>query len=407
MRIRSRLPITLSLALLALAARPRSQDRPLLLKGGRVFTGSGSFQEGLEILIEEGKLKKVGKSLAAPENAEVRDLEGLHVTPGLIDGNTSLGLPSPQENEQSSEITPHMRVLDSIDPESRGFEHALRDGVTTVYVSPGGYNVFGGLGIVIKTAGPSLEDRVIREDADLRMTLGRMPGMGNRAPRYGTPTSIYYRRPTNRMGTIWEIRKAFYDADKARGSKKGVAEPGAATQVLIDALDHKLKVRTTARQDQDIRTALRLAEEFGIDVVIDECTEAYYALDYIAAAKVPVIAAPPSVHIGRYDGEVPHPDTLKLLSEAGVQVAIQTGQGLGALPLVREAGFAVRGGMQRDKALESITSVPALILGVEDRVGSIAEGKDADLVVWSRHPLSPSSRAVAVYIDGQPRIQQN
>jgi len=383
-----------------LGPNARAQDRPILLTGAKVFTGQGQFKTGLSILIQNGKIAKIGAKVDAPVNAIKHELKDQFVTPGLIDANTALGLDSPTVNEESSEVTPQIRIVDAIDPDAWSFKHALSDGVTTAYVSPGERNVFGGLGVIVKTAGASLKDRVVREDAMLRMTLGSMPSAGNSPMRVAAP-NMYYRRPTNRMGTIWEIRKAFYDADKARGSRQK-KEISAATQVLINALDRKIKVRTTARQDQDIRTALRLANEFGIDIILDEATEAYYAMDYIVAAKIPVIAAPPSVMTG-HEGERPQTDTIALLANAGVPVCIQTGLGLGALPLVREAAFAVRGGMNRQAALASITSVPAKILGIDDRVGTLADGKDADLVVWTRNPLSPSSRAVAVFVDGKLR----
>lgn len=395
--------LTGSLLLAVPAAPAAAQESPVLLEGAKVFTGRGEFDDNLQILIQGGKILAIGKQVPVPatDDLERLDLSGKWLTPGLVDGNTSLGLPSAHENEESSEITPHLRVLDAVDPASPDFRRAVRDGVTTAYISPGGKNVFGGLGAVCKTAGSA---RLLRERCGVRMTLGLMPSSGNRSFRTrGSPTSIYYRRPTARMGTIWEIRKAFYDAMDRRETRIGpTVEPSAATQVLIDALDRKIDVRTMARSDQDIRTAVRLAEEFGIKIVLDGAQEAYYALDYIVAAKMPVIAAPPSLATAA-DGATPHLDTLALLSGAGVPVAIQTGQATGsaaALPLIREATFAVRGGMSRRAALEAVTSVPATLLGVADRIGSLEKGKDADVVIWSRHPLHPSSRAERIYVDG-------
>lgn len=373
-----------------------------LLAGAKVFTGGGEFQEGLMILIKNGKIAKVGPDLQ-DANAVRLDLAGRYITPGLVDANTSLGLPKAHVNEEYTETTPHIRILDAVDPDAYAFKRALENGVTTVYVSPGGRNVFGGLGVIMKTHGKDLESRIVKRDSGLRMTLGTMPSSGNRGFRGfgGLRPNVFMRRPSSRMGVIWEIRRKFYEAEDARVSGlRATDEISAATQVLIDALDKKITVRTMARTDQDIRTALRLAKEFGIKITLDECTEAYQSLDYIVAAKIPVIAGPPSL-TSAGDGAKPHLDTLKLLSDAGVPVAIQTGQDLGALPLVQEAGFAVKYGMTRDKALLAVSLVPAEILGISDRVGSIEQDKDADIVVWSRHPLSPVSRTELVFVSGR------
>ena len=144
-----------------------------------------------------------------------------------------LGVSERDQNEQGDEITPQMRILDAIEPYDKAFARARRSGVTTVQVSPGNRNVIGGLGAVLKTVGQSVADMLLREDSCLRVAMGSEPSSGNRAIRGGTPDSIYYRRPTTRMGVVWEVRKAFYDAQAYREEKTvGVAadpvqvEPG-------------------------------------------------------------------------------------------------------------------------------------------------------------------------------------
>ena len=393
--------VVAALGAVLLASPLVAQDKAVAIRGAQVFTGKGAFQKNVTIVMSGGKIQAIGQGIAIPEGAETIDASGRWITPGLVDANTSLGLPSPHENEQSSEVTPHIPVRHAINPDAPDMKRALRAGVTTAYIAPGGLNVFGGIGCVYKTAGKS---RMLKDESGTRMTLGNMPGQGNMPFRtFGTPASMYFRRPNNRMGVIWEVRRAFYDAMNAKETNIGpVQQPTAATKILIDALDGKRIVRTTAFRDQDIRTALRLADEFGIKIVVDGAVEAYAALDYLVAAGVPVVASPPSLSQGG-EGATPHLDTLKLLSEAGVKVAIQTGNGQGALDLVREAAWAVRGGMKRIAALEAVTSTPAEILGVGDRVGTLAKGRDADLVVWSRHPLSLASRAERVFVDGLAR----
>lgn len=389
---------------IAFAAAPalsaQQGDKAVVLKNATVFDGSKVLADS-DVVLVGGKIAGVGKSLKAPENARVIDCKGRWITPGLVDANTALGLPARNENEQSNEITPHLRIVDLYDVRAKNVERARKNGVTTAYVTPGELNVFGGLGAIVKTGG---SDVIVKDESGLRMSLGNTPASGNRPFRtFGKPVGMFYRRPQNRMGVIWAIRKAFYDANDARETNIGPAKQmTASTKTLLRALDKELTVRTVARADQDIRTAIRLAEEFGIKIVIDGATEAYACLDYVVAAGFPVIASAPSIrsHSG---GETAHFDTIALLAKAGVQVAIQSGTNPQAMQLIREAAFAVRGGLDRTSALAAITSVPAKILGIDDRVGSIATGKDADIVLWNRHPLSLSSRADKVFIAGVER----
>lgn len=377
-----------------------NDETPVLLKGATVFDGQ-KVLEGTSVLLAGGKIEAIGKDLTAPAGARTLDCSGRWITPGLVDANTALGLPNAQENEQSDEITPHLRIVDLYDVEARDVVRARQNGVTTAYITPGELNVFGGLGAVVKTGGP---EPIVLEESGIRMTLGNMPGQGNKPFRtFGKPDEMYFRRPQNRMGVIWEVRKAFYDALDARETDIGPTQQmSAATKTLIRALDKELVVRTVARGDQDIRTAIRLAQEFGISLVLDEATEAYACLDYVVAAGFPVVATAPSLR-NVPDNATPHFDTVALIAKAGVPVAIQTGTSPVSLPLIREAAFAVRGGLDRNAALASVTSVPAKILGIDDRVGSLSAGKDGDVVVWNRHPLSLGSRAENVFIAGVER----
>jgi imidazolonepropionase-like amidohydrolase len=208
------------------------------------------------------------------------------------------------------------------------------------------------------------------------------------------------------MGTVWEVRRAFAAAQRHRDQRTEAVDPAAepALDVLVEVLDRKLDVHTTARAEQDIRTALRLADEFGYQTVLEEVTEAYRCIDVLAASKVSCLVGAPSAEAvlggGARDRAEPRWHTPALLAQAGVRFAIQTGSNLGSKALIHEALFAVRNGLGRDTALQAITAIPAEILGVADRLGSLASGKDADLVVWSGDPFSPTTVPVAVYVSG-------
>ncbi len=392
-------------ALALLTATARAQEKATVLKGATVYPVAAAPIENGIVVIAGGVIQAVGgPDTAAPDGAVVVDCSGKVITPGLVDAATTLGVTRNDANEQGDEVTPHMRILDAINPADKRFRRTRESGVTTVQINPGNRNVIGGLGAVLKTHGDTVADMLVRDESCLRMTMGSEPGSGNRAIRGGTPNSIYYRRPTTRMGVVWEVRKAFYDARAYREEKTvnaaggpPIEDPGM--EVLLRALDRKVQVRTTARAEQDIRTALRLAAEFGYETVLEEATEAYQVADMLAAAQVKVVFGAPSAESAG-DGARPKRHTLNLLAESSVPFAIATGSQVGSLSLAQEAMFAVRNGLSPTQALVAVTLIPADILGVADRIGSLEQGKDADVVVWSGDPFNPVTVVESVYVNG-------
>lgn len=408
-----------ALTLLALATAPRlfAQDdgerntapAAVLLIGARILPIADEPIERGAILLRDGKIEAIYTQMAdAPidgEDLDVIDVTGRWITPGLVDANTTLGLSNSDANEQGDEVTPQLSVLDAIDPADPEFRRAALAGTTTVQINPGNRNVFGGRGAIVKTAGGTIARMVVRDESGVRMVLGREPGIGNTT--FAGSARAFFRRPTTRMGVIWEARKAFYDAAAYRETATDgqPQERDRAMETLVRALDGELTVRSTARAEQDIRTALRLAEEFGYSTLVDEGTEAWRVLDELAATDTKVLFSAPSAAsvsgMGASDGAEPRWGTLPLFAERGIGFAICTGSDPTGLPLVQEAMFAVRYGLDRDRALTAVTLDAARILGIEDRVGSLTPGRDADLVVWSGDPFSPTSRAESVYIDGR------
>jgi imidazolonepropionase-like amidohydrolase len=403
--MRSRALAKLALVLAALGAALPAQDRVTVLTGAKVYPVARPPLVPGVVVLSGGKIQMVGDAgTTIPDGAVVVDCTGMVITPGLIDAATTLGVESRDANEQASEVTPQMRILDAVDPADKAFWHARRAGVTTVQVSPGNRNPIGGLGVVLKTGGDTPADMLLRDDSCLRIAMGDEPSSGNRSPRRGSTDTLYVRRPTTRMGVVWTVRKAFYDALDYRAAKTagGAEAPleDAGREVLLRAIDRKLQVRTTARAEQDIRTALRLAEEFGYETVIEEGTEAYQLVDLLKAAKVSVVFGAPSVGHD-VDGAVPRWHTLAVLAAAQVPFAIATGSRVGTDGLVRETMFAVRNGLPPDAALAAVTRDAARILGVEDRVGTLEAGKDADLVVWTREPFDPAATVRTTYLNGR------
>lgn len=397
-----------ALALVFAAVLP-AQRPAQVYTGARILPGGAPPIENGVLVTAGGKIVAVGDaSLALPEGADVVDCRGRTITPGLIDASFDGGVARADRNEQGEEVTPHLRVLDALDPEDPALLRARAAGVTAVHLMPGTDNVIGGLGCVVKTAASDPTAMLLKADASLRIVMGSEPSRGNRAIRGGRVESIYYRRPTTRMGVVWEARSAFFDAQQALEQTLGAAPtpPNPGREVLARVLRGELTAYTTARSEQDIRTALRIAAEFGYRTVVDEAQDAWLVVDELAAANVTVLLGAPSADSvgggGARDGADPRYATAKLLADRGVPFVITTGTNARGLELVREAMFAARYGVPPQQALDAITIAPARVLGVADRVGSLAPGKDADFVVWSHDPLDPAAVAVSVHVDGKP-----
>lgn len=391
---------------LALASLALAQDKATAFLHARILPGGQPPIENGVLVIAGGKIVAVGPAdVAIPSGATVVDCKGKTITPGLVDASFRAGN-SPDLNENGEEVTPHLRVLDSLDPDDKSFARARAGGVTTVHVMPGTRSVIGGLGCVVKTFAANPQAMVVKEDASLRIVMGSEPSMGNRAIRGGQVDSIYYRRPTTRMGVVWEVRRAFYDAKEAMQQTAGVpaAPPNPGIEVLTRVLKGQLTAVTTARSEQDLRTALRLANEFGYRTILEEAQDAHMVLDELAAAKTTVLLGAPSATVvsgtAGGDGADPRSVTVRLLADRGIPFVITTGSNLAALDLVREAMFAARNGLSPTRALDAVTIEPAKLLGIDQRTGSLAPGKDADFVVWSTDPLDPAASAESVHIDG-------
>ena len=397
----------------AFSLAARAQDEPVVYRGARLLPGDGTTVEDAVLVVEGGRIRMIGgPATAVPAGSRMVEVRGMVITAGLIDAAWDFGgaMPAQDQNEQSTEVTPSLHVLDSLDPQDKAIARVRSQGVTTVHVMPGTRSVIGGLSAVLQTWAKDADSMVLSNEATLRMTLGAEPSMGNRAIRGGSVDSIYYRRPTTRMGVIWSARRALYDAKEALDESQGqarvarTAQEGRDLEVLTRVLKGTLPMVTTARSEQDLRTALRLAAEFGYTPIVDEAQDAHAVAAELKQASVWVMVGAPSASSvggsGGQDGAEPRYSTLLRLRDANVPFVITTGTNAAALELVREAMFAHRFGLTRDEALAAVTSQPAKLLGLSERKGTLKPGMDADFVVWSHDPFDPSSTPTSVVIGG-------
>ncbi len=312
--------------------------------------------------------------------------------------------------ESSSEVVPHTRVIDTMNLRSPDFERLVLGGVTTVFISPDSAAVIGPQGAVVRTAGPMM-DRIITPASDVKAAMGTdsfTVGADN-SPPFRQFVTVTTRRPNTRMGVTWVFRKAFYDAKEW---KEGLTPAGADTPPaeafpqLDSILAGKTPLRMQARMQQDIRTAVRLADEFGLKFTLLEGNEAYKVVDLLKERQIPVIYGPLSIDPAgtrRFaaDRGDPRLSTVRELLDAGVPVALSAQDLREEDGLARQAMYAVRAGVSPGEAIKAITLTPAKMLGIDKDVGSIEAGKRADLVVWTGEPLDATSRPIMVLIGGR------
>jgi len=258
--------------------------------------------------------------------------------------------------------------------------------------------------------GKNASEMMIKDNAALKIVMGSDSTQGNRIPRFEPPANFYYRRPTTTMAVAWMLRKSFFDAKQYIASHEK-QDPGM--EIIAAALQGKIPIRVAVRRAVDIRTALRIADEYGLSLILDECTEGYKVAEEIAKKNVPVVLGPfyyyPRTSSQYDEGREVNWNNAGILAKAGVKVAIASNaqNENEYIDLLTAATFAVRHGMPDASALKAITLTAAEILGVADRVGSLEKGKDADVLILSGNPLAATSRVKRVMLNGQTVFQVN
>ncbi len=383
----------------------------LAIKGGKIYTiTKGVIDEGT-ILIEDGKIKSVGKSVKVPEGAEVIDAKGKVVMPGLVEAHCHIGIweekigwAGSDGNEATDPATPHMRALDGIkaNADEGGLEAALKAGITTVQILPGSANVIGGTGVVVKTAPKVvIDEMVVREPSGMKIAFGENPRRV-----YGQGLK---RMPSTRMGVAGVLREWLQKAkgymekrERLKDDPEKRPEVDLKLEALVPVIKGEIPLRAHAHRADDIATAVRIAEEFGVEISWEHATEGHRIAEWIAEKGVPAVWGPSLGSRGKWEMRELGFDTPRILHEAGVKLAIQTdatGSNIRHLPIA--AGMAVKHGLPYEEALRAITINPAEILGVADRVGSIEKGKDADLRILDGDPLELRTKVEMVLIDGE------
>ena len=374
------------------------------VQGDVIHTMAGPAIENGVVILRDGKIAAVGPAAATPIPDGFRLLKANVVTPGLIDAHSTVGLtgiynhPHDQDQiERSAPIQPELRAIDAYNTQEKLVEWVRNFGVTTVHTGHAPGELISGQTCIVKTTGKTIEDAVVVDVAAVAATLSPSAQKNEKGQSPGTRGKMMAMLRQEFIKTQEYLRKR----ETAEEDKKPSRE--LSKEVLARVLSKEIPLMITAHRAQDIANALRLAEEFGMRLILDGGAESYLLIDEIKSAGVPVIV---HASMQRAVGEAQNLsfETASKLQKAGILVALQSGYE-SYVPKTRvvlfEAGLAAANGLGFDGALRTITIDAAKIFGIDDRVGSIEVGKDGDLALFDGDPFEYTSHCVGVVIGGQ------
>ena len=359
-----------------------------------------------QIRVEGEKIAEIGAEVSRKGNEEVVEGRGLRAYPGFIDAHSHIGLDSYggptggsyDYNEMNDIVCPQLRGLDSYNPQDAASPMALAAGVTTVCTGPGSANVLGGTALIVKLWGNSVEEAVIVSEAAMKCAFGE------------NPKRCYKEKcDSARMTTAAKMREALFLAkdymqckEAAGGDISKAPRFDMKAEALIPVLKGKMPLKAHAHRADDLMTALRIAKEFGVRITLEHCTEGHLIVKELQAAGVPVAVGPTLTSASKLELVNKSWETPGILAAAGISVSIITDASV--IPqeyLSMCAGLAVKAGMDPFEALRAITINPAKHLGVQNQIGSLEVGKDADIVLTEGDPLFTDSAVKMVFLNGK------
>ncbi len=404
---RSLAVVLLFTALPAFAAEPI-----LAFKNATIHTGIGEPILAGTLIVQDGKILAIGKDVAIPAGATTTDLKGAVIIPGLVDTHSHIGIyPKPaiaahqDGNEMSGPVQSGVRALDSIDPNDPGIRMAVAGGITTANIMPGSGNVIGGQTLYVKLHGTTVEQmRILGKLADGTEVLGGLKMANGENPKgYGKRGQA----PFTRMKVAALQREQFLKAKEylAKLGTDKKPDRDLSLEPLVEVLQKKRTVHFHCHRADDLMTALRIAEEFGFEIVLQHGTEGYRIADILAKKSIPVSLTLVESPGGKAEVMGLLEETAAILDKAGVPVCINTDDFITESRFYLKTGaIAVRGGMSEAAALRALTTTPAKVLHLDHRVGSLEKGKDADFVVLTGSPFSVYTKVQQTWIDGVKRF---
>ena len=377
----------------------------MLIINGKIFTMTGKpvdcgyiRTEG-KVITEVGTMSSLDKR---QKGEEVLDVDGAWVLPGLNEAHAHIGISEEKWgaigddcNELTNPVTPALRAIDAVNAMDPAFHDAIKAGITSVMTGPGSSNVVGGQFVFMKTQGRCVDNMAILNPAAMKAALGENP-----KTTYGEQGNC----PATRMGEAALLRRTLleavqYQKDKERGR---LDREDFEKEPWMPVLQRVIPMKVHAHRADDILTAIRIAKEFNIDITIDHGTEAHLIVDEVKASGFPVIVGTDLTSRSKLEVQNMNFKTNKILAEAGVLIAVTTDHPVALiqyLPLC--AGLAVKEGLPMEEGLKAITINPAKICRVEQRVGSLEAGKDADIAIFTGNPMGVFTKTLYTIIDGE------
>lgn len=381
-----------------------AQETAQVFRGALIYPIAGEPIENGVLVVQGGKIVAVGKSgeVQVPPGAVEHNVEGKVIMPGLVDTHSHIG--RGDGGDASSTLHPSVRILDAIDPRATNFKKALVGGITTVNVMPGSGHLMSGQTVYLKLRkdANSIEDMLFVKDATNEIAGGLKMANGTN-PLRPAPFTGTRGKSAAVVRMIYLKAQDYREKIKAAGNdKEKLPKRDLEMECLLQVLEGKRIVHHHTHRHDDILTVLRLAKEFGFRVVLHHVSEAWKVAKEIAAAKAPCSIIVLDSPGGKLEAVDIRFENGRALEEAGVDVAFHTDDSItDSRFFLRSAGLAVRAGMSRKKALEALTLAGARMLDLQDRIGSLEKGKDADFIILSGDPFSVYTHVLQTWVEGQ------
>ena len=385
----------------------------MFITGGKILTMAGPVYENGTIQIENGKILSIQEGaigdMPAGNTKKVLDVQGAWILPGLIEAHCHMGITEEKKgmegddcNENVTPLSPQLRAIDAINTMDSAFDDAVRAGITSAMIGPGSSNVVGGQFAFIKTRGRCIDDLIVKAPAAMKVSFGENPkvnyaGLG--------------KSPVTRMGIAAMLREELFKAKQYQMKKeKGGNDflEDFCMEPWLPVLNREIPLKAHVHRVDDIFTAIRIAKEYGVLMTLDHCSEGHMIANRLSEEGYPAIVGPDLSSRSKIEVQNMAFKTVGILNKAGVLTAITTDHPVSliqSLPIC--AGMAVKAGLSMEEGLKAITINAAKICRVDERVGSLEEGKDADIAIFDGNPMEVFTHTLYTIIDGNIVYDRN
>lgn len=378
--------------------------------GGKILTMAGREIENGILRIENGKIAEIGTqdeiSIDLQGDEKVLVVKDTLIMPGIIEAHCHMGITEEKKgmegddcNETVNPLTPYLRAIDAINPMDAAFGEAVKAGITAAMIGPGSSNVVGGQFALLKTKGRRVDDLIVKAPAAMKIAFGENPKVNY---------SGQSKSPSTRMAIAALLRQELTEAKDYLRRKEQAAEKGDDFSVdftkecWIPVLKKEIPLKAHVHRVDDIFTAIRIAKEFDLHMTLDHCSEGHLIAEELAEEGFPAIVGPDLASRNKIEVQNMSFKTAGVLNRARVMTALTTDHPVSliqSLPLC--AGMAVKAGLPLAEGYKAITLYPAIICGVEDRMGSLEVGKDADIAIFDGNPMEVFTKTLYTIIDGE------